>query len=334
MEKLEIAILEHMATVDLFSGSSPYLPRTFSKWRSDLLSTYSGPLSDFIQVVDYNYLPKYLKCVANAYHIAILNDPILADLPKNEESIPEIVRILTEWSIEIELAVDLIERSQLYKLYQLPFGYSDLFTELKTEWRSPETKSSKVYKVFLQYLTTGAHHAQAIVSDSVEGFVVGNILQSRNSIVASVLYAYFCSTFPWPVFALLGTQCAWIFSAIFVNKMSSKLTQNLEHAQLSHKVHELKHELEAMITDLMQRNETSKEIINSCVAGDDYGKTLLSEHFASVLSHKKLNFSQQSHFDEDKFIAEHVRVTEEDGWTLLEPPEIDAEVIEEWMVLE
>ena len=58
---------------------------------------------------------------------------MLSELPKDEEGTSEVIRILTEWSIEVELAVDLVERAKLYKIYEIPYGYSDLFTEIKAE---------------------------------------------------------------------------------------------------------------------------------------------------------------------------------------------------------
>lgn len=96
MEDIEKSLLEQMATVDLFTTSSPYLSRTFAVWRADLFSKYNGPLSDFISVVDSTYLPKFLKRITHAYHDAIEKDPLLSEIPRTEENFSEIVRILTE----------------------------------------------------------------------------------------------------------------------------------------------------------------------------------------------------------------------------------------------
>ena len=152
MENIELQFLERMASVDLSSMTSPYIPRTFTIWRAEAFARYEGDLLEFIKCIDYGYLPRYLKTISNAYHTAILNDPMLSELPKDEEGTSEVIRILTEWSIEVELAVDLVERAKLYKIYEIPYGYSDLFTEIKAEWRNPQANSSKIYKFFLKYL--------------------------------------------------------------------------------------------------------------------------------------------------------------------------------------
>ncbi|OMJ82492.1 hypothetical protein SteCoe_16779 [Stentor coeruleus] len=334
MENIERVLLEKIAASDLQELTSPYIPKTFALWRDELYSSFSGNLIDFIKLVDYVYLPKFLKCVCNAYTIAILADPNLKDLPKDDKGVGEIVRTLTQWSVEVELAVDMIERSKLYHLYEIPHGYDNLFTELKTEWRTPESSSSKFYKIFLKYLSFGAQQAKDLITDSVKGYVMDNIVQNKGSILASVVYSYFCSTMPWPVIALLGTQCAWIFSTVMLTKIGEKLVNKLDKTQTDYKTNELSRELDCMICELMKRNEESRELIEKAVNKNEQDLRNLSEHFNMVLSHKKTDYILQKSYDEDNFIAEHAQVREENGWIIVDQPRIEMEQVDDWMIIE
>jgi hypothetical protein len=335
METLEKGILEYITKVELSGMQAPYLPKTYGLWRTELYKNYSGSLSNFIKVVDDTYLPRYLKQLTKVYHTVILNDPAFADLPKDQDSISEIVRVLTEWSIEIELAVDTVERAKLYKMYQVPYGYQDLFIELRNEWSTPEPRSSKAYKFFLRYLTNGAKYAKELMADSFKGYIIQNLVSSRGSIVASIFYAYFCSAFPWPLFALLGTQFACIMSTMIITRVGEQLTTKLDKVQLDYKTKEIKNELEGMISDLMQRNEVSRMLIEKCVNYSEDNLLRLGEHFNQVLSHQTNYVPDQRNFDEDVFIADNAKIKEdEDGWTLIEPPVLEIESLDDWMILE
>lgn len=192
----------------------------------------------------------------------------------------------------------------------------------------------RLYKYFLKYLSRGAKQAKDLISESLKGYVFTNLIQSRSSIAASVLYGYFCSTFPWPAIALLGTQCAWVFSTILVTKIGENLTKKLDKVQYEYKIQKMKDELEGMISDLMQRNETSRILIEKCVNMTEENLRDLAEHFNTVLSHKNINIETQDQFDEDFFIAENVIISQEGEWTIIKPPELDVEQIDDWMILE
>lgn len=321
-------------SVDFSALSSPYLPKTFSQWRLDLFSEYSGDLHEFIQIVDYQYLPKFLKKISSAYQNAILSDPSLSDFPKSEDLALDLVRVLTEWSVELELAVDLIDRSRVYKLYEIPHGYQNLFKELKDEWRNSETYSHKIAQFALKYLLKATGHLKDALGDSIKGNIMQNLFQSRGSILVSICYAYFCGTMPWPIFALFGTQCTWIFSSVIVNKVGEKVCEKIESVNFNNRVKKLKQQLEGMISDLMCRNEISKGIIWDAVKGGESGMTRLAEHFNMVLNHHRVRLSYQGDYDEDVFVAENAEIREEDGWIVVQPPKITIELVEDWMVIE
>lgn len=152
--------------------------------------------------------------------------------------------------------------------------------------------------------------------------------------MASIIYAYFCGTMPWPVFALLGTQCTWIFSSVIVNKVGEKMCEKIEMANFNKRVKRLREELEGMISDLMCRNEISRGIIWDAVDGGEKEARRLAEHFNMVLNHHRVKLCEQSEYDEDAFIAENAIISEEDGWIVVEPPRIKIEMVEEWMVIE
>lgn len=314
--------------------TSPYLPKTFSLWRLELFSEFSGDLHSFIEIVDYQYLPRFLKKISLAYQNAILTDPSISDLPKTDDSALVLVRVLTEWSVELELAVDLIDRARIYKLYEIPHGYHNLFKELKDEWRGSQSYSKKLIQYTLKYIIKATEQAISMFTDSVKGNVMQNLFKSRGSLMASIIYAYFCGTMPWPVLALLGTQCTWIFSSVMVNKVGEKVCEKIEMANFNKSVKRLREELEGMISDLMCRNEISRAIIWDSVDGGEKELGRLAEHFNMVLNHHRVKLCEQAEFDEDVFVAENAVIREEDGWIVVEPPRIKSEIVEDWMVIE
>lgn len=335
METFEHVLLEQIASTDLQSISSPYLTKTFAQWRSIQFQQYSGPLSEFIELFDNIYLPKFLKCVSNAYQIAILNDPSISSLPKHDQVVSDLIKVLTQWSIELELAVDLIERAKLYKLYEVPHGFSDLFDELKSEWRTSESISHRLYKKFLRYLIFASEHAKSYISDTLKGYILDNVLQNKGNLIASIFYSYFCSTVPWPVIALLGTQCVTIVSAVVMTKVGDGITDKLERAELRFKAEEIKNKFEVLIADLMYRNEYSQKLIQKIAEKRMESDLIaLSEHFNAVLCHKELKNNGQEEFDEDQYIVNNSKIElDEEGWLVLEPPDLDIQQFEDWMIV-
>ena len=112
------------------------------------------------------------------------------------------------------------------------------------------------------------------------------------------------------------------------------MTKKLDKVQYEYKIQKMKDELEGMISDLMQRNETSRILIEKCVNMTEENLRDLAEHFNTVLSHKNINIETQDQFDEDFFIAENVIISQEGDWTIIKPPELDVEQIDDWMILE
>lgn len=325
---------ELINSTPLASITSPYLPKTFSIWRSELFQQNSGPVSEFITKLDQVYLPQFLKRVSLAYKSAILSDPSISDLPASNDSVETLVNILAQWSIELELAVDLIERARTYQLYEIPYGYQDLFKELKNEWRGQESYSNKFSQFFFKYLAQAAVKLKTVAEDSVKGYVLQNLFQSKGSILISVCYAYVSSTLPWPLLTLLGTQCSWIFSAVVISKVGKKVCEKIEEKSVLMKVEKLGKDLEKMTADLMNRNGISFQLIVDAANGGEEELLKLSEHFNTVLNHHKVKIEEQRDFDEDKFIADNAMISEENGWYVVQPFEIESQLVEDWMIIE
>ena len=326
----QLSQLIHSA--DLASLSSPYLPKTFSQWRSDLFVPGSTP--EFIAKLDQVYLPQFLKKVSLAYKSAILSDPAVSELPAANDSVDNLVNVLTQWSIELELAVDLIERARTYQLYEIPYGYQDLFKELKTEWRGQDSYSNQFSQFFFKHLARAALKLRTVAEDSVKGYVLQNLFQSKGSILLSVCYAYVSSTLPWPLLTLLGTQCSWIFGAVVVSQAGKKLCEKLEERSVLMKVDKLGKDLENMTADLMNRNAISLQLIGEAASGGESEQVRLSEHFNTVLNHHRVKVEEQRDFDEDRFVADNAVISEENGWYVVRPFEMESQLVEDWMIIE
>jgi hypothetical protein len=187
---------------------------------------------------------------------------------------------------------------------------------------------------FFKYLGKAAGRLKTIAEDSIKGNVMQNMFQAKGSILISVCYAYVCKTMPWPLLTLLGTQCSWIFSSVVISNVGQKVCEKIEDKNLMMKIQKLQQELEKMTSDLMNRNEKSSELIKKAAGRDESDLIRLAEHFNKVLNHHQVEIDLQKEFDEDVFVAEHAVITEQDGWFLVQPYELNCEMMEDWMVVD
>lgn len=132
-----------------------------------------------------------------------------------------------------------------------------------------------------------------------------------------------------------------MLSAWMVTRLGKRISNRLSSAQISFHINELKSHFEMMLSDLMQRNEQSKNLIANCfisqsVSDRETAQVELSEHINQVLVHKtEAGSIFQQEFDEDQYIADSVTFIEEEDYIKIELPQYKVQEGEDsWVTIE
>lgn len=339
---------ERIRNVNLSALSPPFLPGTFTSWRRE----YKAAKEDFLSysnVVDHKLLPKFLKKVTKEYFNRILEETLqlnecgmsrdVMEQLKGRAELSELAAVMARWSVEIELAVDIFDRAQFYQLYVVPSELGKLYAELKSEWNgAAEPLLNRMYRFLLKIMSYYSESISGTIRSSITGIIATNLSQSRSMIITSVIYAYFSGIMPWPLLALLGTQLGWVLSGWLVTRLGHSLSNRLDSAQVYYHVAELRQHFEEMVSRLTFNNEESGLLISKCLHAvtkeeKQNRSRHLHDHLNSVLV-KRDNIDQifQNQFDEDKFIAENVIITEEEDWIRIDLPAYTLERLDgSWM---
>ena len=345
MDKVKEFISDQIELVEISSKEAPYLQSTFTKWRDFIYKKHSVDPLEFAHLVDDHYLSKFLRKVTAQYYKSNLEKEKFLDLPEAtvecSEEYSELAAVMARWSAELELAIDTIERARLYGLYEVPEGLQDMYKEMNQEWHlKEEPKFHKLYRFLLKLTSYGAHKLADWLRNSITGIISVNFAQSKSMILSSAVYAYFSGVFPWPLLALLGTQMSWVLGAWLVQRVGSSMVHKLDSAELAYHINDLKHNFETLLSDLMLRNEESKQLIKNCFIAQskpekENAMLELAEHLNGVLLHKEENVLFQEDFDYQRYLTENTLMVDDDDWVVIDPPEIKVESLEDsWTLIE
>jgi hypothetical protein len=322
---------EKCEAVDLATLSSPYLPKTFTKWRRE---AYQGPSLAFAREVDEELLPRFLEQVQARYFDTIVSSPTYSqslglshqDLLASAE-FNRLASILSHWSAELELTTDLLDRSQLYGLYQMSPALSVSFTSLQREWGSgTEPNLKRMYRFLLQSVGYVADRAASVIRTHVVGVVAGNMDRSRNALIAGTVYAYLCGSVPWLVLTILGTQVAWVASGWLLMKAGKGIGAGLDRKQLEVHLRELSSQFAVLTGQLNDLNERAKAGIRTCLAAPTPQERVapvqdLARTLESFVQKRVEGEREQSSFNQDETALDYMQIKEEEDWLVIEAEE-------------
>ena len=327
---------EKCERTDLSDLNSPYLPKTFTQWRRE---AYGGVSLPFIREVDEGLLPRFLDQVTSKYYQDISTSPIysqnlglsLQDLNACAE-FQRLSSILARWSAELELATDLLDRAQLYGLYQPTSSLPLSFSSLQKEWSSgAEPGLKKMQRFLLQAMGFMAERTASFIRTYVVGVVAGNMDRSRNMIIAGTVYAYLCGSVPWAVLAILGTQTVWVVSGWLLMKASKGLGQGFDLKQIEIHLTQLSDQFAVLTSQLNDLNERARTDIRACVsAATPQDRVPLIQNLARTLESfllKRVEIERdQRSFRADEAAADYLEVQELEDWLVIDAA--DPEVVQ------
>ena len=322
---------EKCAAADLAVLGSPYLPKTLTKWRRE---AYQGPSVAFAREVDEELLPRFLELVQAQYFDTLVSSPAYSqnlglshqDLLSFSE-FHRLASILSHWSAELELATDLLDRSQLYGLYQVSPSLSLSFTTLQKEWGSgTEPGLKRMYRFLLQSVGYVADRAAGVIRTHVVGVVAGNMDRSRNALIAGTVYAYLCGSVPWLVLTILGSQVAWVVSGWLLMKAGKGLGAGLDRKQLEVHLRELSSQFSVLTGQLNDLNERAKAGIKACLAAPTPQDRIvpvqdLTRTLESFLQKRVEGEREQHSFSQDEAALDYMQIKEEEDWLVIEAEE-------------
>lgn len=330
---LEQKMLEYLRELDLSQLSSPYLSKTFTLWRSELYKSYKGPIESFIDLIDNTYLPKYLSQISNAYKLSMLSNPELETLPKHDEVTTDIVNILTEWTVQIELSVDIIQRASLYGLYKISDSQEQLFEDLQKEWKNSEKPSNIFFRYCLGYFSSITFKLKEYLADGIKNYLIENLIQYHGIALVNVFCAYFTSTMPYPIIAIMGARFIYMFMSIVGNKIGGKIVEPIERANLHLKLVEIKGELKNLTGNLTETNLIACQLIRQACLDPFQDLRSLNAVLNELINHEPDQHIANDPVDEI-FIAKYSNVHEEDDWMIIDPPPMYSELLEDWIIFE
>lgn len=330
---LEQKMLEYLREVDLSQLSSPYLSKTFTLWRTELYNSYRGPMEPFIDLIDNTYLPKYLNQISNCYKLSILSSPEVETLPKHDEVTTDIVSILTEWTVQIELSVDIIQRASLYGLYKISDTQEQLFEDLQKEWKNSDKPSNIFFRYCLGYFSSITFKLKEYVSESIKSFIIGNLFQYHGIAMIKIFCAYFSSTMPYPIIAIMGAKFIYVFMNIVGDKVGGKIIEPIERANLHLKLVEIKSELKNLTGNLKETNLIACQLIRQACLDPMQDLRSLNAVINELINHEPDQHVADEPVEE-AFIAKYSNVHEEDDWMIIDPPPMYSELLEDWIIFE
>lgn len=331
-EELQDFLFNYLQEVDVLTLSSPFLPKTFTKIRSDLYSQYNGTLSSFISIVDNLFFPKFLKLVYDAYHVSIIKDPSLLDLPKFDEMASEMIQILTEWSVQIEVSADLIQRCKLYKIYEISDSQEQVFQDLRKEWKNTDNHSNALYRYFVGHFSVVTEQCKSFVSGRVCDYMINNIVELHGYTISRIFLSYFTGSMPYPIIALLGAKFVWMFIGTLSDKIGERVLQPLEKVNMQLKLAELKLELKGMTKELSEKNKSISILIPESLTNKK-SKKYLKSLIDATMNHKSENHPK-SQGDYDSYISQFSYIHDDDDWVVIDRPPMYPEVLEGWDLIE
>ena len=319
---------------DLKGLTSPYLPKTFTRWRNN---AFRSVTYQTVKYTDEVLLPRFLEKVRTRYFESILSSEAYSrdlglspqDLQSNEE-FTRLAAVMAQWSVEIELATDLIDRAQLYGYYSMPKPLEVTFAGLQEEWgTSAEPSLKQMYRFLLHSVAYMAERTAGIVRAHVVEVVAGNLANSRNVIVIGSLYAYLCGSVPWAVLAILGTQTTWVVSGWLLMKLGRGLGAVIDSKQLNIHLRELREQFVKLAGQLAELNERGKAGVMACIAAtsEEERQIPLSELSRTLESflEKKFDPEREQHsFTDSDPSLDYITVSEQGDWLIvdIEDPEV------------
>ena len=280
-------ISDEVAACDLNAYKSPFLPKTFTKWRK---SIQKGALTaQFVQEVDEQLLPRFLEKVFLRYHGQLTQNqgtpelnlsPVLLQQEDVMQAYQEVAVAIASWSTEIELAMDIVERAQAYGMYEMPRDLQELYRDLQIEWGVDEEPTiRRLYRFLVHLMAYAADSLSSITKRSIVKIASCNLLHAKSSILSGVLSAYMYGSFPWPVLALLGSQLGFLASAWLALKLGNGAIQRADSIQVRGHLKVLAGKFAGLREDLRAVNAHATKLIRQVIT-DNTGQ----DELASLLN--------------------------------------------------
>ena len=322
MELLPL-ITEEVDACDLTAYKSPFLPKTFTKWRKSILK--SPPSPEFAQQVDEQLFPRFLEKVFLQYHSELTQHqtnpdldlpPELLEHPDVRQSYHEVAVTIAGWNTEIEVAMDVVERAQLYGLYQVPGDLKELYADLQREWAAEEEPTmTRMYRFLVHLMAYATDQLSDLTKRHIVKIASVNLLQAKSSIISGVLSAYMYGSFPWPVLALLGSQLGFMASGWLALKLGRGVSQRVDSLQIRGHLKELSTKFALLRDELQAVNSHATHLIRQCLSGESK-----QDELAEVLN------------------AFLVKKQDESAYRLMHSSEVPDELVfyedEDWLVMD
>jgi hypothetical protein len=266
-------LADSVEACDLAKVRSPYLSKTFSAWRKTALTV--PVTSEFASIVDDHLLRRFLDKVYIRYYDQLTQEHGLTDLEMSREILQDpathqeflsAADTIAQWSIEIELAVDVLDRAQLYGLYTVPEDLTALYTDLQREWNiESEPTITRMYRFLVHLMAYTTDKLTDLTKRHILHIAGTNIMQAKSAIVSGVIYAYMYGCIPWTVLALLGSQMGFVIGGWLVMRVGSRISRSVDGSQVRMHLNELKSKFSALVKDLKAVNVQAEGLIRSCL---------------------------------------------------------------------
>ena len=312
---------------DLAAFKSPYLPKTFSKWRKSMLP--SPPTLSSLTLCDDQLLPHFLEKVYLQYYTSLTLNPsadldlppaLLSD-PTTRDSLQSAASSIALWSTEIELSVDILDRAQVYGLYTVPRELAGLYEDLQKEWSVEEEPVTKrLYRFLVHLMAYATDKLTDITKRHIVNIAALNFAHAKSSIISGAVSAYMYGAFPWPVLALLGSQMTFVIGGWLVMKLGRGLSRSVDSSQVRAHLAELRKKFVTMREELKAINSRTSSLIRALISSpfpSNEGKSELATMLNSFLVQKQ-DDSVYRLMEEQGEAQEEIVFYEDEDWMVMD----------------
>ena len=330
MEHIDAYFSDKIVESDLNQHKAPFLNETFAKWRKHTFKKFPVPLDQFVNLVDNYYLFKFIPKISVYYQLTNLENITHylqlreINMPEVRKSVNKLCEVIAKWSTEVELSVDIMQRCKLYGIYSVPEDLSDLYSQMKVNWKDFEEPSlHKLYRLLMRLASFGPIVIGDMIRALLSGVTSAKLYQHKNQLINAGMQLI--GLVPVALASALGTQLVWFVVSWILIDTANQLSHEIDLEQITYHIEEIKKHFEYQLSELMFQNERSKSLIDSYVNSEEKDKfqRLLKEHLNSVLFHKVKSTESQTKFDTTKFIAENSSFEEDGDWVVISPPSVN-----------
>lgn len=327
---------DFLAKVDLSVISPPYLERTFTRLRADMAAHTQDPA--FRAWLDNEALPQFLRKVERAYFTLIfqsdlspeslgLDAEFIAEL-KRKDQFTRLARLLAQWSVEIELSVDLIERACLYGLYEKPKGLLNINEHIRQNWGIKDASLLKqcVFRV-LDFAVYGIGELSDNVIKNTRKQMKIELSNLKVAALGSLIFMFMGAGFPVALMHVIGTSAAVTIGDWISSKAAEHIHVVVDDYVLHSKLQELDSQLEGILNQLTY---TNAKAANAIAAESEVAHLEVIGVIEQLLVHRASVDDIRASQQVEALLLENIRMTEQEDYLLIEliDPDLETSVFE------